>query len=230
LNSGEALNPAMKQRLVGTLVLGSLALILIPLLLDGEGVERPPLSGSIPPAPVFDTTPIPEPERPEILADALAPADSTTDPEAIAEPDLADATTETTSTDSTDPETPATDEAPAGTTAAPTVTETAVAPPPAAEPAPQSVTEPALATTGLPEGWSVRLGVFGSRANADRLLTRLVADGYKAYVRPVGVSTAVLIGPVLTQNEAVALQTELNGLKAKYQIDNVIVQRYDIGQ
>jgi DedD protein len=230
----------MKQRLVGTLVLGSLALILIPLLLDGEGVERPPLSGSIPPAPVFDTTPLPEPERPEIVADSLAPADSTTEAEAIVETDLADAGAQAASSDATaledatapETETPVADEsAPDETAAAPAVTETAViAPPPAATPAPQSVSQPALDPAGLPEGWSVRLGVFGSRANADRLQGRLIADGYKAYVRPVGVSTAVLIGPVLTQNEAVALQTELNGLKAKYQIDNVIVQRYDIGQ
>jgi DedD protein len=244
------LNPAMKQRLVGTLVLGSLALILIPLLLDGEGVERPPLSGSIPPAPVFDTTPIPEPTRPEILADTLAPAADTTEADLAAATGLTDV--------GTDPAAPAVADAAAGTPAAdavaaeaaaepavaetvatettaepaatePAATETAAAPPPAAAPA-QSVSAPALDPAGLPEGWAVRLGVFGSRANADRLQSRLVADGYKAYVRPLGVSTAVLVGPVLTQDEAVALQTELNGLKAKYQIDNVIVQRYDIGQ
>ncbi|MES2604847.1 MAG: hypothetical protein V4603_07910, partial [Pseudomonadota bacterium] len=61
----------MRQRLVGTLVLGCLAIILIPLLLDGDGIEAPPLSATIPPAPVFDTTPIAEPERPIITADSL---------------------------------------------------------------------------------------------------------------------------------------------------------------
>lgn len=231
------MNPAMKQRLVGTLVLGSLALILIPLLLDGEGVERAPLSRSIPPAPVFDTTPLPEPERPEILADTLAPSDSTAEPEVVAASDLADASTDpastaAASTDTTDSvtETPAADAVPPATEPAPAVTDTAAAEPPPPAPAAQSISAPALDSAGLPEGWAVRLGVFGARANADRLQSRLVADGYKAYVRPVGVSTAVLVGPVLTQNEAVALQTELNGLKAKYQIDSVIVQRYDIAQ
>src|SRR5690349_15559095 len=103
----------MKQRLVGTLVLGSLALILIPLLLDGEGVERPPLSGSIPPAPVFDTTPLPEPTRPEILADTLAPAATTTEAEEVTASDLTDAGPDAASTDAANTETPAVDAVPA---------------------------------------------------------------------------------------------------------------------
>jgi DedD protein len=196
----------MKQRLVGTLVLGSLALILIPLLLDGEGVERAPLSGSIPPAPVFDTAPLPEPERPAILADTFAPVDSTVESEVAVASDPAAAPAETV-------------EAPAPTAAAPT-----------AAPAAQSASAPALDVAGLPEGWVVRVGVFGEKANAERLTARLSADDYKAFIRPVGVSSGVFIGPVATQNEATGIQRQLNAAKAKYQIGDASVQRFDIGQ
>lgn len=188
------MNPAMKQRLVGTLVLGSLALILIQLLLDGEGVERPPLSTEIPPPPVFDTTPLPEPERPIILADTQTPDSSS--------------------------------EVPADTAANTTTTPDANSATPAA-----STSEPALDAAGLPEAWTVRLGSFGNRANADSLVTRLVAAGHKAYIRPVvsaqGTLHGVFVGPVPTRNEAVALQSEL---KSRFQIDDAIVQRFDIAQ
>lgn len=191
----------MKQRLVGTLVLGSLALILIPLLLDGEGVERAPLAGSIPPAPVFDTTPLPEPERPEILADTFAPAERAVEAEVAV---------------ASDP------------TESPAQSAEAAAPPAAA--AAQSISDPALDAAGLPEGWVVRVGVFGEKANAERLTARLTADDYKAFIRPVGVSSGVFIGPVATQNEAAGIQRQLNAAKAKYQIGDASVQRFDIGQ
>ncbi len=228
------MNPAMKQRLVGTLVLGSLALILIPLLLDGEGIERPPLSATIPPAPIIDTTLLPEPARPLILADALAPeaeiptgtpvdgADAAVDA-AINVPE--DATVDTTVDATTDTAT----ETPAELAR----TEPEPAPAPAPEPAPvaeappQSANAPALAADGLPEAWALRLGVFSERANADGLLKRLQDAGHKAFIRPVGTLNGVFVGPLLTRNEAVALQSEL---KARFQISDVIVQRFDIAQ
>jgi DedD protein len=219
----------MKQRLVGTLVLGSLALIVIPLLLDGEGVERPPLSATIPPAPVFDTTPLPEPERPEILADSLEPATDTADadpdtaPEASAAlPDALVAEAEPLA--ETESETEAATEAAAAEDLA--LAETA---PEAA--AAQSISAPALDASALPEGWIVRLGAFSNRANADALLARLVAAGHKAYIRTVMSGdvalSGVYVGPVPTRNEAATLQTEL---KSRFQIADAIVQRYDIGQ
>ncbi len=80
---------AMKQRLVGTIVIGSLAIIFIPILLDGEGVSTPALTTSIPEPPPMPVVPDIVPERPEITADttSTAPepetiiADSSTEPE-----------------------------------------------------------------------------------------------------------------------------------------------------
>lgn len=227
----------MKQRLVGTLVLGSLALILIPLLLDGEGVERPPLSVTTPPAPIIDTTPLPEPTRPQILADTFdsvadtempvsdsEPADSEQAADSSAPPEIVDtapaasASADTAAVSTTAPDT-------ANANAAP-----AAAQMPEAEPPSRSISTPALDDSGLPETWAVRVGVFSNANNARRLEERLKTDAYKAFVRPLGVSSAVYIGPLTTRDEATAIQQQLNAAKSKYQIDGVSVQRYDIGQ
>jgi len=60
---------AMKQRLVGTIVLGCLAIIFIPILLDGEGVTPQEMTSTIPEAPPLPVVPDVEPTRPEITAD-----------------------------------------------------------------------------------------------------------------------------------------------------------------
>lgn len=235
----------MKQRLVGVMVLGSLALIFIPLLLDGEGVQTPPLDLRIPPAPVVDQTPLPQPQRPEILADSAeplpvvqppfteseepfqlsdAPGQAAPDAAAI-NPDTADAApapqadTAASTADTAKP----TDEAAPATAppAAEPAREVATAPaaaPPAAAPAPatapaRSETAPALDTQGLPEAWTVRLGVFAESANAEALVARLLAAGHKAYLQPVrtaqGSTSGVFVGPVLTRQEATTLQRQL---------------------
>lgn len=224
----------MKQRLVGTLVLGSLALILIPLLLDGEGVERPPLSANTPPAPIIDTTPLPEPTRPEIFGDRFATSVEIADDAPVIETDAeAEAPpAELAIADASEPvETVVKETPPAAAVTAATATPAPAAPQPAvAESASRSISAPALDVSGLPETWVVRVGVFGNAANASRLEERLKSDDYKAFARPLGVSTAVYVGPVATRDEAVAIQQRLNAAKASYQIDGVSVQRFDIGQ
>ena len=61
----------MKQRLVGTVVIGLLAIIFIPILLDGEGVSPPAMTTSIPEAPPLPVEPVIEQQRPQITADTL---------------------------------------------------------------------------------------------------------------------------------------------------------------
>lgn len=209
------MNQAMKQRLVGTLVLGCLAIILIPLLLDGAGIQPPPLSATIPPTPEFDNTPIEEPVRPEIVADTLPPPGSDVP------------TTQATPADSQplpafdEKEIPVvvdtaagiavnTDSAPPATTpASADALEAAVAAIMAREEtaAPANADAvPRLDSSGLPQTFVVRLGSFGEKPNADALVNRLLAAGYKAYGRQVttaaGSMTAVYVGPVPTRAEA----------------------------
>lgn len=67
---------AMKHRLVGTIVIGCLAIIFIPILLDGEGVTPPALNTNIPQAPTMPTVPDINPVRPEITADSTPVVDT----------------------------------------------------------------------------------------------------------------------------------------------------------
>lgn len=208
------MNVAMKQRLVGTLVLGALALILIPMLLDGEGVEAPPMTATIPPAPGIDTTPVPAPVRPVIRADEIAvplivPADSES---AVAVEETG--VEETAGIPAEIPQEP---------DPASEVAVTVDAPPPDPE-------QPRLDTQGLPESWSVRLGSFGDRRNAEALHERLVAAGYKAYLRSLrggnGGLTGVYVGPLMTRGEANRLQAELvlafelNGIVERFTVES----------
>lgn len=59
----------MKQRLIGVIVLGCLAIIFLPMLLDGEGVTPTAMSRNIPPGPVIPKRLEIEPVRPVILSD-----------------------------------------------------------------------------------------------------------------------------------------------------------------
>ncbi len=192
------MNLAMKQRLVGTIVLGCLALILIPMLLDGEGMVEPlPMVVSMPSAPEINLTPLPEPERPTIIADSL-PVDIP----------LPDVITDSTEISSTDPALTSDLESAQPNTAQPTL-----------------VTTPKLNTQGLPEAWSVKLGMFSDRTNAESLVATLILANHKAYSRAVKTDTqnliAVFVGPVLTPKEAANLQQIL---AKEYQLTGIVEQ------
>jgi DedD protein len=196
------------------------------LLLDGSGIQPPPLSATIPPAPEFDNTPISEPERPEIIADTLPEPGS----EATAAASTPVATT--TAAPAAVQPLPAFDESEPKQEVAAAVAETQTqAPTPASadaleaavaaimarkeEAAPATAdSTPQLDSSGLPQSFVVRLGSFGEKANADALVNRLLAAGHKAYGRQVttaaGTMTAVYVGPVPTRAEANTLVSRLS--------------------
>ncbi len=73
------MNTVMKQRLVGTIVIGCLAIIFIPILLDGEGVSPPAMTTEIPDPPPLPVEPIIEQQRPQITSDNLSESTGQTD-------------------------------------------------------------------------------------------------------------------------------------------------------
>lgn len=97
------------------------------------------------------------------------------------------------------------------------------------EPEPTFTREiPTLADSGLPQGWSVRLGSFSDAANVENLVNRLQSAGYKAYTRELGDEqdrmTAVFVGPWLERERVEeyqeALQDEFNltGIVVRYEL------------
>jgi DedD protein len=81
-----------------------------------------------------------------------------------------------------------------------------------AAPSPTSKTGTAkLATSG--HGWAVQLGSFASRANADKLVRQVRAQGFGVYVLSGGSGTAaryrVRVGPMADRNAAVQAAAKL---------------------
>lgn len=207
-----------KQRVVGILVILIAAIVLLPVVFDGQGSYQLPLESRIPEPALFPVPPTVTAERPTILADGDAIRIDDSVDEAAPHPDAVDADPAVTA------ETPV--DAPV---AVATVQVT-----PQSTPAESivSVSEPlGLDSAGLPQGWSVRLGSFSSTANALNLVDRLQERGHRAYTREVssaqGTLTAVFVGPGVDRAAMQQLQRELqeqfqlSGMVVRYEIDGL---------
>jgi DedD protein len=89
---------------------------------------------------------------------------------------------------------------------------------------------PSLDSSGLPQGWSIRLGSFSDVSNAIALLERLQAAGYKAYTRAIaseqGALTGVFVGPWLERSR---VQDYQERLQQEFQLAGMVV-RYEVEQ
>ena len=191
-----------KQRIVGTVVLLALALIFLPIVFDGQGSYQNQMTSRIPEAPIVTILPEPQQFRPLIIADA-EPVAPDADPAPAVEP--AQAIVPAAQTDSSVVEV---------STSVPAFTREI----------------PSLDRSGLPQGWSVRLGSFADAANANNLLQRLQAAGYKAYARSInsqqGTLTAVYVGPWL---ERMLVDDYQQRLQDEFQLAGMVV-RYEVEQ
>lgn len=213
------MNQTTRQRITGSLVLGFAALVLLPVIFDGEGSYQPTVQVDIPARPQQPVAAQTEPQRPVITADSDAIRIRSEAPRP-AVPIVSD------TADEPEPVTPVVELAPVSDVT-PVVELT---PAPAQEVTAPEVSAPAasLDAQGLPEGWSVRLASFSSTANASALVARLQASGHRAYTRPVdsslGILTAVFVGPLANLASA---QTLLERLQQDFQLNGIIV-RYEI--
>lgn len=186
------MNEQLKKRLVGAIVLVALAVIFVPMLLEGDKRSGIPMFGSNVPEPPDSRVgmvdiPLQVPPPP-----AYAPV--------VVEREL--------------PPEPAPPVAPEPVPA-PVVT-----PAPAQQPRPVAPVQPVkpaeVATATKPAGaesWAVQVGSFSEQANASRLRDSLRGKGYPAYVEQVklvsGTSYRVRVGPVLSRSDAEAIQAKL---------------------
>lgn len=199
-----------KRRVVGAIVLLALAVIILPMIFDGEGSYQPPVETRIPERPIIELIPEVQQTRPVMSdsaaaslavagADAAAPASMPEDSNVAGEP-LA-------------PASQAGEES----------SESAV------ELAPE--TRPTLVASGLPEGWVVQVGSFQNADNAAALTARLLAADQRAFERrrrtDNGELVIVLVGPVTTRQAAqsllstIAEQEGIEGLVKPFELGSL---------
>jgi DedD protein len=192
----------LKQRIIGALVLVSLAVIFVPMVFDEPHSERTSTSINIPEEPPFPEVAAPESDiapPPPYQQDDAASADSGSRDYRILESD-----------------------GPAVQSAPDTRTNTApeVAEPAKAEPAPSASlpekAEPTSAefTRSLEGAWVVQLGSFGNGDNARRLRDKVREKGYNSHLQEVvrgdATLTRVFSGPFAEKAEAESAKLELD--------------------
>lgn len=202
----------LQQRVVGAAVLVALGVVFIPIFLD-DGTLPPPLPDAvnIPPEPVrdFESRVVPLDEtRVEAIEAGL-------DAELVPPPVE-----------------PADEAAPDGAQrAAPPFEPQAPAPvdpqPADAPPAPDAAAAPAADSATGAVAWTVQLGSFSNDANAKRLIEKLRAADYPAYlerqVEADGTAFKVRVGPEIKREDAEALKRTLEekfgqkGMVLRYQ-------------
>lgn len=210
-----------KQRLTGAIVLVALAVIFVPIILEGPDDEWTPRSHSIPEQPQMDYRASMELDIPE---QPTAPVD--TAPEG--------AITEAFGLPEHTPEAPAAETLPEASTpkqvvkAEPPAKPEPVASKPAEPakkippPAPQQPNKQAGITI---KGWYVQVGSFGQEMNASGLRDRLKAAGYDARLQKAeigkGYAYRVLVGPTTSR---AAAEKNAASLKEKQQLAGMVIE------
>ena len=187
------MNQLLKQRLVGAVVLVSLAVIFIPIILEGPDDEWSPRTQGMP-------------EPPQIAyqaeGDVELPLPAEEPPEEMA-PEPVSATAESQPPPPVDAGTPAAIQPSSGNEPA------AAAPAPAPQPV-RASPPPVPAASG---DWVIQVGRFTQRLNAQGLRDRLKKAGYAAFLREdksdSGQSWQVLVGPLKTRGDAEKIRDEL---------------------
>ncbi|MBE97016.1 SPOR domain-containing protein [Marinobacter sp.] len=194
----------LKQRIIGALVLVSLAVIFVPMMFDEPHSERESTTIKIPEEPPFPEVDAPEPE----LSDA--PAYRLEESDASGEPDQAPQLSN--DQPASDAEMANTEPQPA---AADPVEELQNPPEPSPEPSssdstgsegPVADTDSAEYARSLEGAWVVQLGSFGSGDNARRLRDEVRDKGYSSHLQQVTRGdtelTRVFSGPFAEKDEA----------------------------
>lgn len=203
------MNPGLKQRLVGAVVLVALAVIFLPMLLPGNGGSTMPVFGSnVPSAPGTRFEPIEIPLQ-------LPPAAPQTEVTVVDQPQPGDVASNE-KPQQTPPVAPAAAPAESTPLPAPTPMVQQALPPKPTVQQPSSAATPVV-TASAPrapaEAWAVQLGSFSSSVNAITLQEKARKAGFRAYVEKVkgeqGSSYRVRIGPESSRERADALRARV---------------------
>jgi DedD protein len=181
----------VKERLIGASILVVLIVLVVPELLSGPKPTTQP-------QPVLPAAAAAEPNR-TVLVDLSTskPAAAPEPEEPVSQPAAAPAAA---ATPVSSPQT-----APAAT---------AAAPPPARPASVESVSAPPISSQR--GAWSVQLGSFASRSNADNLTRQMKGQGFAAFVLEGGSGTSVRyrvrVGPLSDRESAERVAAKLKSL------------------
>lgn len=200
---------AVKQRIVGTVVLLALGLLVVPVLFNSSSEAPVVIDQTIPTPPATAIAPV------EPVAAVSAPSKPASEHFAVAEQPIAAPAAVN----------PAKTPAPTPTVvqpAAPKPQPAATIPAKAQAPSQITHTQPqaALNPNGLPQGYVIQVGAFSSQSNAEQLLKKLKAKGFQAYSsRTKSGGHAVLVGPHIDRQQA---QRTAQHLKRDLGLDSMI--------
>jgi len=185
----------LKQRIIGALVLVSLAVIFVPMMFDEPHSERESTTIKIPEEPPFPEVDAPEPELSDAPAYRLEENDSPGDQQPAMDEPVPDADVVG---DAPEPETAPVEQAGSQNQQSP-----------ASEPEteePVAEEDSAEYTRSLEGAWVVQLGSFGSGDNARRLRDKVREKGYNSHLQEVtrgdNELTRVFSGPFAEKAEA----------------------------
>jgi len=206
----------LKQRLTGAIVLVALAVIFVPIILEGPDDEWTPRSHSIPEQPQMDyrasmglELPAPETAVEEqsggVITEALGLSE---DDSPASKPPPVEAKPAPVARKTTEPVAVAPKSA-------------KVVPAPAPAPAPK----PAKKAAAPINGWFVQVGSFGQEMNANGLRSRLKSAGYDTRLQKIeigkGHAYRVLVGPATSRTAAEKLAASL---KSGQQLAGMVIE------
>jgi DedD protein len=202
----------LKQRLIGAIVLVSLAVIFIPIILEGPDDEWTPRSHSIPAQPQMDYRADMELELPPhtpVLDETVA-MEVIRQEQSESEPQPAVETVKTEAVLATVPEPVKAPE--------PVKVEPKPAPPD------KQIVQVAPKTEPL-KGWYVQVGSFGQEMNAMGLRDRLVASGFQVRLQDIELGKKhayrVLVGPSTSRTTA---EKQAQKLQSSQQLKGMVIE------
>lgn len=159
------MDPIIKQRLVGTLVLVALGVVFWPIIFVQPESDPGLVVGPVPPAPRIDETPLPRPQSPQTLIESTVPMPEV-DAEAQAAADEATLLSD---------EQLATGSADLGAELVPADSLERVDTRESAPPAPERD------AAGFAQAWVLQVATLSSQERAQALVKRLQSKGYEAF-------------------------------------------------
>ncbi|MEI4549901.1 SPOR domain-containing protein [Pseudoalteromonas spongiae] len=216
------MNSQFINRLVGTVIVVTAAIVFIPNILDGEKVQKRETFKDIPERPEFKAIDL-DPEPNQVLARESLPSTPVIEEAAIDEGDNSPFNSDL--VEQAQNEAEFTEEKKVATVdlgETPTVNDTKVEPKVAVKRPEKSNLEDFA--------WVIQLGSFSHKANVESLLTKLKGAGFTAFTKPIktpsGTLTKVFVGPELdkqkleSQLPQLKKLTKLNGRVTQFEITN----------